>query len=1432
VLALLAFAVNDQLTPSRHQTRRPRGRIGQASDRFKDGSGLIEYLLLIPTRDDLDSTQFISAGLSRAKKDRTVEDLTLASCISEMEIIVKKLPAFVEERQQGFTIDVLRVLTSTCIVNSRVASVLASTHPQAAHLETLVVKVVDSMMVYLSSHDCEQKKIDQVLLLISEWLPTPSQLKDGVAFGFPLALGLADALKAQKIQGRSQTLSMDTEFEAFESQSSAQKSTVSKELIGRDFYALHNDWECFRVNIGQSVAFIAAFTRDSTRPISFFLEQLMSTEPVDLAKAWPFLIQLLDATTSVDDANIATFLAHAAQEFLESYAWDRCESVLISFLDILAALSGKWADEGSISPIQDAGLQIYDWFLKTFPEKANSSPRLLERLVSIAGKLLQENGPQFQPSTEVSTVQNTIFKLVSSTLSARWACVPQLSKVFEHYTLGEHDAVFQEIFHQMGLDGATEGMAIWLFMLAELGSAWPTLQRRIVYYLFEWPGLYGSLTPYASFCTKRLAAQLSLRDEQELFRLFAPQLLFTWSREHGLAEIAYATFGYASLGLLLGDIEDEVIGQAIASGSDTEIQFAVTELGGDLAVLFERNFAKVAAYSICLDPRGEEPKSKGESRMRSVLGEAKYAELFAAHYPQVLAIVLACMRSTEEDHLIKFFARDASTRATGTTLTLIRDISHSNVQLVKDQQPNFRTILVSELLGRICRRIGRDPKKLWTPSLYVYVLRFLLYKIHPALGSLHASAFIRRIRVFIALSERGFGERHVAGYALEMTLNSLQPFVGDSQCAEDTIGIVQHLMKPDGLFLANIKFVCSYVVSSLVSLRLFLNKPQDSTTQESHHRNTLSRAAAFRLWLQDWSAAYVQQSRASDSAQCLSRFEAMVLAASNANQQANAKLLTPESVLLKELLLNRHDGQDLLTSVNESMISSLFLKDFEVAPSFREDFLGHDLEAFEYARDLVEIGQQSGLSENFQIWVGRVLGRANHGGMPETRSKDKRSDSDSLGSIKTIVKAILDILPRGSRTASGLVEDFLREISSNSDCAEYLQFVPDHVASALRLATADPVIPRRVFETLSCEAAFLDPGEQWVRTLAVSLAAASNNHFIKSMTPVLHWIDGIAEQVFAPLIHLILADEMEFHDLGPVRSTISQMTMRIMKQLEPSNLFRCRALLNVILELRHFDPTPGTSLRDRDLWLDLDYVVVARAAEACEMHTAALLFAETAQLIAQDASHSQTVSALPEDLLMTIYKEIDEPDSFYGVHKDYSLVSVMKRLDYELDGFKGLLFHGAKLDSEIRRNQEPDDFGMLQAFSQLNLNGATLSLLQNSSTNKRKADQVLQAAQKLEQWDMTVPDSDSETAILFQVFQALGNAVNVGVIQKTIDSATLKVVKPLLRNTLSPKSLMSSYRLLGVLEEIDEVVGCRSLEQVEEVLERMTARTEQMSSLQ
>jgi ataxia telangiectasia mutated family protein len=211
---------------------------------------------------------------------------------------------------------------------------------------------------------------------------------------------------------------------------------------------------------------------------------------------------------------------------------------------------------------------------------------------------------------------------------------------------------------------------------------------------------------------------------------------------------------------------------------------------------------------------------------------------------------------------------------------------------------------------------------------------------------------------------------------------------------------------------------------------------------------------------------------------------------------------------------------------------------------------------------------------------------------------------------------------------------------------------------------------------------------------------------------------------------------------------------------------------------------------------------------------------------------------LPDDLLISIYRNIEEPDSFYGVHRSTSLLSVLERLDYEKDGQNSLLFHGARLDSEMRRGAEDntlDKAGIIHSLSRLNLNSMIHTLLQNDrmAVAGRTVDTALQTARNLEQWELRAPDlSVSEPSILFKALQAINNAPDQDTIRKSVDMAILNVLTPLLKPDHYSRSTQASYRTLGILAEIDDVTSATSLAEIEDAWQNMQARREWMSNAQ
>jgi ataxia telangiectasia mutated family protein len=195
-------------------------------------------------------------------------------------------------------------------------------------------------------------------------------------------------------------------------------------------------------------------------------------------------------------------------------------------------------------------------------------------------------------------------------------------------------------------------------------------------------------------------------------------------------------------------------------------------------------------------------------------------------------------------------------------------------------------------------------------------------------------------------------------------------------------------------------------------------------------------------------------------------------------------------------------------------------------------------------------------------------------------------------------------------------------------------------------------------------------------------------------------------------------------------------------------------------------------------------------------------------------------------LLLSIYRNIDEPDSFYGVHQSTSLVTVLERLDFEDDGFNSLLFHGARLDSDMRlsQKQEFQTTSVLKSLTRLNLNGVAHMLLQ-SAAGGQTLDQTLETSRKLEQWDIGVPDlASSHTATLFRVFQDLHNSTNTTNVRLKVDDAIQSLVRSTFHPNPSSREVHAAHQSLGALCEIDELLSCVSSKQFDATWRRMRER--------
>jgi ataxia telangiectasia mutated family protein len=1457
---------------------RCNGSIAQTWQRAAQFEDLGQFLLLI--EDDKDRLHQMSDkdqaqdSISRnGRSSFAAGALIIESCCSETERVIAKWYEWVTERPQSLLPDMLRSVASICIINGLVVARQDDRHTLRVDLlRKLNEKLLRSVTEFLGHSLCDQEKVDAVLDLTLDHLPgldSLFSLKDENSVEGSLtsfALHLSKCLELRRLSRQTNSYQHDDDMEVddgFDSQTSQAKARDERDNAARDTTTMTSDITSFRSCFTaytyllsctfQSNVETMAMEEDPGKVPSTFIQRLMSLSASEFCSCHPILSMLFSSSIPMLAADADSLVEHIAVEFMEPYEFSRHEVAQGIALDLLTGCAPLWTD-AEAGELGDSASNIYEWFITTGIEKELCSSDVQLRIATLLFTLLEVQGPDYKPFASLPSVRTGIFGFLQTcNIPIIYHVSKNIPQLFNHFTLGEHENVLNDICESLPMDEDwIELTAIRLLLYSHLGSAWDTLLRRCVFHIFEIAGMVVLSIGHASKCIATIADSKDLNEPRELFTLFAPQLIYTWlQRSQGLDEIPFSIFGYPSLGRLLEDVQDEVYAQAFMRERESDLAKVSEALACPAAELLRRNFGRTAAYCLAWDL--EHPSSQSEAKLKALLPK-EWVQLLQNHFPTIIGIYVYA--NDDVKAIAKGLAKKLETANAAASLKEMESISFSNAILPSSQQPVFQPKKFMDRIDRLCRRIGVKGTDLWTPELYVFVLRTLLTKVLPALGSLHACSIVRKIRVLVALS----GDIPFHGYPLEMTLHALRPLLSDKQCAEDTLGIFEYMLARGVPYLATkISFVSGLILSTLISLRKFVSSSQESTTQESQHRATMNKASTFRKWLvQEWSADFIKLYGLSDSS--LRAYKALVESASAAHARANAMEGSDESKVLRQILDDQKSSRSLLQGPARDLAFSLLCSDFAAPPSYRNDILGLDMQAAGLAAEVWASCQTAKVSQQYLLWAARVLGRAHNATGWTTRllrsrtilAQDAEEDeTKQLASKKIILQTLAGLLFTGGHDEVGIVEDTLRSIllhtTSREELSETQSYLPPTVVLGLTLMTND-FSTRLSFPDLSLKQSLRteEAGsfDQWIRNLTISLTASSQGEpLISSLRRVIHGVRNLAETLFPPILHLVLLQD--FQGQQKIRQLVSESCRAVFKEVGLSTIPHVKTLLNAILYLRKQALPQEMTKADRFRWLDLDYTIAANAAEICGMHTTALLFAETSASVSQTTKPSRRSSVipvqplLPDELMLSIFKNIDEVDSFYGVQQTPGLAAVLDRLDYEADGFKSLLFRGARLDSQMRRlrTTEPQDAsGLVRSLMNLNLNTVTHSLLSSQqafSGGIGMADSVLHTARKLEQWDIRAPEiANTEASTTFRVFQGISNAADLGAVRRRLDSGFLNVVQTIRSPIHTGQSVKSLLRTLGILAEIDDVMASNSMETLRDAWKNMLKRQERMLSAQ
>jgi ataxia telangiectasia mutated family protein len=278
----------------------------------------------------------------------------------------------------------------------------------------------------------------------------------------------------------------------------------------------------------------------------------------------------------------------------------------------------------------------------------------------------------------------------------------------------------------------------------------------------------------------------------------------------------------------------------------------------------------------------------------------------------------------------------------------------------------------------------------------------------------------------------------------------------------------------------------------------------------------------------------------------------------------------------------------------------------------------------------------------------------------------------------------------------------------------------------------------------------------WIRTFATLLCdvLADHSSFYPRLPTILQADSDFAEQVTPILVHILLTTSGEDATTSETpRVILSRFFSRVLKSTT-SDVSSLRAIVNIVLYLRHSQPPQPNDELAYDKWLDLDFMLLSKSAILSGAYTTALLFHELAlEYSTTDVSSQSGPDA--ENILFGIYSHIEEPDGFYGIKTRDLHHFLLKRFHHEHQWEKAFKFHGAAL--EARSQGGVDTEGVLHSLYSFGFDTLALSVQQNvfdaSNLEVTSSNMVYHLGWRTETWDL--PDQESNSGSGMALYNSL-----------------------------------------------------------------------------
>ncbi|KHO00714.1 Serine/threonine-protein kinase tel-1 [Metarhizium album ARSEF 1941] len=1357
------------------------------------------------------------------------------------------------------SLDRYRSLLSACIIGSLLIPQFADLNtPQSASMESNLVNLAKESLVLALDSVEPQAFLEATLRVLRPCMPGMTTVdlnrlySDQSPFLHVLTTisSVIDHRQSDTAFGTSPgPMDLDDEFGSQISRATCASTPMA---VPRQNVQLCSSPRVFHVDTKMRLGLLRAISDDSSQigllPEAW-IDGLLLMSDDDLLCCQALLLEISTSDLVVGSETAYSIIKRLG-EIISTSDYQCCEVALTTCIEILDGWHNIWLSDNQ--DLAEGVGDLYNYFIKVCLPSNFFSAKAQMSMARLLFSLLGAN-PAYGTDLGLASCRTSLLTILATgSMPVKCFVADRIAGVFDLFILMLHDEIFVDVLASLPTNPAdTAGIAFRLLALSKLACRWPTLLRRCIYHIFETPGKISQSIDYAKWCLADVSSTLKLESPKELFLLFSRQLLYTWMEHDPIEDIPFAIFGFDDLKDLLRSAQAEAIALAVMRTQESTSASIATLLGMTERDLIKRNFSTTLSYSMAYaDAFGNASDVKGEDYIRKKLGSKGYVEAIYTNLVDIIAAFFDLI--DQEDNLERIFRRHEDISYAADNLEAIKKVACSSNKLPPNQQPMFRAKYIIHDIFRLCQGTEFQFQDLWTPALVLSVTRSLFNTIHAAMGSLYACSVLRKVRLVISLA----GSVALESYCLEMLLNSVRGFIVDAECADDALGLTQYLLSGGRAYLTQKpSFLAGYALSTLASLRVFLESSQSSTTQDSQFKATMNKTQKFHDWFSKYLSEYASPVFQDDEQSNL--FKSITHSAAHIRSSGNAEKGTSESKLLVDILRDGVTGSRLLNESSRELALKLLCGDFTIPATIREDIVETDAAAIEQASSVWKSCEAQDLSKNYLSWAGRVVGRsfAASGEFPGDVLKESNLSlyrhiaPGPNGSETWLLCLLQDLAADQNSTVAGLAEAALREtvtralehgdeplvVACQRTLSESLFTVsqwgrfcsPDVEATDNSKLDGGPSVWEDDISSLSC-----------LQRITTHLAStASDSILLSVLTPILTEVPGFAEKAFPFIVHLVLCFQHEQQQTA--KRQLSMAMKEWLRDDRPSASQNVKLLINTVLYLRTQEYPKESSIADRMHWLGIDYAAAAASASRCGMQKTALLFAEW---VSSEVSRpSRRSSAHREhdinDILLTIFENIDDPDTYYGLPEDASLSKVVARVEYENEGLKSLAFRGAQYDSHIRlrrREAEADGQALVQALGTLGLSGLAQSILQTHESlgaSNPSVDSTFTTARRLEMWNLPAPgNSEHHAVILYQAYKSIHNSTFLPDVQAAVYEGFSAIMKNMASCNLNATALRSRLAALAALTELDDMLNISDPSEVAVMMEKFKSRSEWMRS--